>query len=316
MYKPILIGALVLSTVTARPVLAGPSRVLRAGFEQVAAGYALPVTFDMDQVIRFEGDRISEVWASNVRLFKPRFSKGGNLLVLQAVATPEDLKVLPELGRQYGTLTVEMESGESAVFNLTYTQNATNTILTVQKRRIKTAATDEVLPSILDEAHRRNSPASSYTARAWRVSQDGFVPPLASRAIAAQPSAGGKELPEGNDGFGYWLLELGERDPGAWSAGPDAPAYQAFFEILKRGKATGSSFEPTLTLAQRLSGISEANLIWLVRTLTARLGERQAVAQANQEKTKTPPSKSPDPAVGVSSAPEGETSTPQAGAPR
>lgn len=303
MQKAMIATLLILSGVATLPAVAAPSQVLRVGVEQAAIGYPVPVTFDLDQVIKFEGDRIVEVWASNVRLFKPRFTKGGNLIVLQAVATPEELKAVPELGRGLGTLTVELASGESAVFNLAYTPKPRSGILTVF-RNARKPASGEVLPTALAEHISQSTQALKPSA--FRVSQDGFVSPLIGLKPAGVLQPPGREQATGsegqksgsrdNDRTGYWLLEMGQADPGAWSSGPDSPAYRAFFEILGKGKASEASFEPTLSLAQRLSGVSDANLVWLARTLAARSVESRTVAKQLPSQSKT-----------VTSAPEVES---------
>jgi hypothetical protein len=255
------------------PASAAPgSQVLRIPVEQAASGYPVPVTYDMDQVIKFEDDKISDVWDSNLRLFKPRFSKGGNLIVLQAVASPEDLKAAPELGRGLGTLTVELDSGQIVVFNLAYSPAPKNQILTVYRNASR--GNNTVLPSILDEAASRNAPVTKPPS--LRVSQDGFTSPLSFKGLEPPTLSPSSVQTPKKDDFqsGYWILEVGLADPEAWSLGPDSTAYKAFFEILKKGKATGAPFDTTLLLAQKLSGVSDNNLIWLVRTLAARTTER------------------------------------------
>lgn len=266
------------------------SQVFRIPVEQAATGYPVPVTYDLDQVIKFEGDKISDVWASNLRLFKPRFAKGGNLIVLQAVASPEDLKAAPELGRGLGTLTVELNSGQSVVFNLAYSPAPKSQILTVY--RTAKGSSSDVLPSILDEAAARNAPVVKPPS--LRVSQDGFTSPLSFKGLEPPTLSPSSVQTAKKDEYqsGYWILEQGLADPEAWSAGPDSTAYRAFFEILKKGKATGAPFDTTLGLAQKLSGVSNNNLIWLVRTLAARTVDRpqkQVAAPESEQKVKINP---------------------------
>ncbi len=279
----LLLGGVVsLVGLPALSAMAAPgSQVFRIPLEQAASGYPVPVTYDLDQVIKFEGDKISDVWASNIRLFKPRFAKGGNLIVLQAVASPEDLKAAPELGRGLGTLTVELNSGQSVVFNLAYSPSPKSQILTVY--RTAKGSSSDVLPSILDEAAARNAPA--IRPPSLRVSQDGFTSPLSFKGLEPPSLSPSSVQTPKKDEYqsGYWILEQGMADPEAWSAGPDSTAYRAFFEILKKGKATGAPFDTTLGLAQKLSGVSDNNLIWLVRTLAARTVDHPAKQAAATE---------------------------------
>jgi hypothetical protein len=70
--------------------------------------------------------------------------------------------------------------------------------------------------------------------------------------------------------IGYWLLERGLADAEAWSKGADSLDYQVFFDVLQRGKETGTPFSEALTMAQRLSRINDEKLASLTRTLTGR----------------------------------------------
>jgi hypothetical protein len=255
------------------------SQVMRISTAQASNGYPLQVTYDLDQLIKFQGDRIVNVWGSHNLLFLPRFTQGGSLIVLQATATPDDMKLLSELGRPLGTLTVELESGEAVVFNLSYTPQARNQILTVYRAAslVSSRLNDSVLPSILS---RYQQPVAKPGLN--RVSQDGFFNPLSAQKITTSlPSSGVN--PEGNknrtDLAGYWLLEQGKKNPQAWQDGPDAGAYRAFFEILERGYVDGASFDLTLQLAQRLSGVSDGNLVWLTRRLVNHTSDTSTIPQ-------------------------------------
>jgi hypothetical protein len=68
---------------------------------------------------------------------------------------------------------------------------------------------------------------------------------------------------------GYWLLRQGRMFPNAWSDGPDLPAYRAFFAHLAESKESGLAFSSAVNLAQKLSGVSDANLVWLTQHLAS-----------------------------------------------
>lgn len=68
---------------------------------------------------------------------------------------------------------------------------------------------------------------------------------------------------------GYWLLRQGRMFPSAWADGPDLPAYRAFFAILSQGKESGLAFTSAVNLAQKLSGVSDTNLVWLTQRLAS-----------------------------------------------
>jgi hypothetical protein len=79
----------------------------------------------------------------------------------------------------------------------------------------------------------------------------------------------GTEVSDVYQADGYWLLRQGRMFPGAWSDGPDLPAYRAFFAHLSECKEGGLAFTAALSLAQRLSGVSDANLVWLTQRLAS-----------------------------------------------
>jgi hypothetical protein len=96
LFLALLLAGILSSSPITLPTIAAPSQVSRVSIQQATNGYNLPATYDMDQVIKLENDRIINVWPSNMNLFNPRFSQGGKVIVLSANATPQDLKVLPD----------------------------------------------------------------------------------------------------------------------------------------------------------------------------------------------------------------------------
>ena len=114
---------------------AGPSaaKMLHVQQSRAEEGMAVPVTYDTDLSIQVPGNRIKKVWNSHGLLFNPRYDEGGNIVLLQATATPQDRQLLPELGRPLGTVTVELEGGKNLIFHLKYTNRAEDAAITVDK---------------------------------------------------------------------------------------------------------------------------------------------------------------------------------------
>jgi hypothetical protein len=79
----------------------------------------------------------------------------------------------------------------------------------------------------------------------------------------------GAESSDTHQADGYWLLRQGRMFPNAWADGPDLPAYRAFFAHLAESKEGGLAFPSALSLAQKLSGVSDANLVWLTQRLAS-----------------------------------------------
>jgi hypothetical protein len=79
----------------------------------------------------------------------------------------------------------------------------------------------------------------------------------------------GAESSDTRQADGYWLLKQGRMFPNAWADGPDLPAYRAFFAHLAESKEGGLAFPSALSLAQKLSGVSDANLVWLTQRLAS-----------------------------------------------
>jgi hypothetical protein len=271
---------LALSFLLAPPAL-GASQVSRISLAQAANGYTVKATYNMDVVIRFDGrEKIAYVWGSNNLLFNPRFVQGGKLLVLQSTARPQNMQTLPELGRPAGTLAVVLESGESVVFNLIYTPEAQNQIVEIFRGG---RAGDTPVP-LMQAALQANNMAEGSQMRisrqGMRVTQDGFVSPLIqAEAIQSENSSRRSSV---SPKTGYWILEQAMAEPNIWQQGSDASAYKALFQTLQQGKADGADFEPTLALAQRLSGVSDGNLIWLVRRLAESPTKHLAPAKTDE----------------------------------
>jgi hypothetical protein len=311
----LLIGAL-----QSTPVQAA-SHVSRVSLAQAANGYTVKATYNMDVVIRFDGnEHIAYVWGSNNLLFNPRFVTGGKLLVLQSTARPINMAVLPELGRPAGTLTVVLESGDSVVLNLLYTPQAQSQIVEIY--RFGGNSTDQArLPDILSEVQQAQAQQSANSqmrinSMGSRVTQDGFISPL-SGAQPSQSAVGAVRQQSAQSGTartGYSIVDWALAAPGVWQSGPDALAYRAFIQFLQQGRADGAEFEPTLAMAQRMTGVSDSNLVWLVRQLAT--VEVQAVSSpppTTLSKSSTsnnpPPSTSDSPAPPISVIPPGATST-------
>jgi hypothetical protein len=258
------------------PSVQAASHVSRISLAQAANGYTVKATYNMDVVIRFDGnDRIAYVWGSNNLLFNPRFVTGGKLLVLQSTARPVNMAVLPELGRPAGTLTVVLESGDSVVLNLLYTPQAQDQI--VEIFRSGGNGSDQArLPDILSEVRQAQAQQSinsqmRINSNGSRVTQDGFISPL-SGAQPSQSAVGSARQQSAQSGLsrsGYSIVDRALAAPGVWQSGPDASAYKAFIQFLQQGRADGAEFEPTLAMAQRMTGVSDTNLIWLVRQLAS-----------------------------------------------
>lgn len=270
------------------PPALGASQVSRISLAQAANGYTVKATYNMDVIIRFDGsEKIAYVWGSNNLLFNPRFVQGGKLLVLQSTARPQNMQTLPELGRPAGTLAVVLESGESVVFNLIYTPEAQNQIVEIFRGG---RAGDAPVPPAQAALQANNMAEGSQmriSRQGMRVTQDGFVSPLIqAEAIQSENSIRRSSSPK----TGYWILEQAMAEPNIWQQGPDASAYKAFFQMLQQGKADGADFEPTLALAQRLSGVSDGNLIWLVRRLAESPTKHLAPAKTDES---LPPSTLP-----------------------
>lgn len=204
LFLALLLAGILSSSPITLPTIAAPSQVSRVSIQQATNGYNLPATYDMDQVIKLENDRIINVWPSNMNLFNPRFSQGGKVIVLSANATPQDLKVLPEIGRELGTLTVELESGNVIVVNLVYSPAPQRKIVTfflggdvpgaapLKPLQITPATTEARL---LSPAEAQDLPR--FPPRVQHISQDGFVSPLAAKEepISAMPKLPGAENP-------------------------------------------------------------------------------------------------------------------------
>ena len=196
LFLALLLAGILTSSPITLPTMAAPSQVSRVSIQQATNGYNLPATYDMDQVIKLENDRIINVWPSNMNLFNPRFSQGGKVIVLSANATPQDLKVLPEIGRELGTLTVELESGNVIVVNLVYSPAPQRKIVTfflggdvpgatpLKPLQIQPATTEARL---LSPAEAQDLPR--FLPRVQHISQDGFVSPLAAKANVLERSA-------------------------------------------------------------------------------------------------------------------------------
>jgi hypothetical protein len=264
----ILIAALTIPSVQAA------SHVSRISLAQAANGYTVKATYNMDVVIRFDGnEHIAYVWGSNNLLFNPRFVTGGKLLVLQSTARPVNMAVLPELGRPAGTLTVVLESGDSVVLNLLYTPQAQDQILEIFRSGIH-GSEQARLPDILSEVRQAQAQQSinsqmRINSNGSRVTQDGFISPL-SGAQPSQSAVGSARPQSAQSGLsrsGYSIVDRALAAPGVWQSGPDASAYKAFIQFLQQGRADGAEFEPTLAMAQRMTGVSDSNLVWLVRQL-------------------------------------------------
>jgi hypothetical protein len=125
--------------------------------------------------------------------------------------------------------------------------------------------------------------------------------------------------------IGYWLLERGLADAEAWSKGTDSLDYQVFFDVLQRGKETGTSFSEALTMAQRLSRINDEKLASLTRTLTGRrMAQKKepsrplaskvvlvsTVDQAKPANTPLPQTPLPTPAIQSTASPKVSTDRP------
>jgi hypothetical protein len=254
------------------PSVQAASHVSRISLAQAANGYTVKATYNMDVVIRFDGnEHIAYVWGSNNLLFNPRFVTGGKLLVLQSTARPVNMAVLPELGRPAGTLTVVLESGDSVVLNLLYTPQAQDQILEIFR------SSDQArLPDILSEVRQAQAQQSinshlRINSSGLQVTQDGFISPL-SGAQPSQSAVSSARPQSGQSGLsrsGYSIVDRALAAPGVWQSGPDASAYKAFIQFLQQGRADGADFEPTLAMAQRMTGVSDSNLIWLVRQLAS-----------------------------------------------
>jgi hypothetical protein len=266
----VLIAALTIPSVQAA------SHVSRISLSQAANGYTVKATYNMDVVIRFDGnEHIAYVWGSNNLLFNPRFVTGGKLLVLQSTARPVNMAVLPELGRPAGTLTVVLESGDSVVLNLLYTPQAQDQILEIF-RSGGNSADQARLPDILSEVRQAQAQQSinsqmRINSSGSRVTQDGFISPL-SGAQPSQSSVGSARQQSAQSGLsrsGYSIVDRALAAPGLFQSGPDASAYKAFIQFLQQGRADGADFEPTLAMAQRMTGVSDSNLVWLVRQLAS-----------------------------------------------
>jgi hypothetical protein len=258
---------------------AGPSEAKMVAVQQSRAeeGMAVPVTYDTDLSIQVPGNRIKKVWNSHGLLFNPRYDEGGNIVLLQATATPQDRQLLPELGRPLGTVTVELEGGKNLIFHLKYTNKSQDVAITVVKPEP---------PAPPPEA----PPAPPMMGK---VTQEGFTPPFQgsilprSEPTPRESSPQGEPTPnpqdneklvnnlssentdKGKSSAEWWILERGMKNPGIWSSGPDAGGYRAFFQMLKQGKDEGKSFEEALSLSQKISGINEGNLRWLSQTLAS-----------------------------------------------
>jgi hypothetical protein len=256
------------------PSVQAASHVSRISLSQAANGYTVKATYNMDVVIRFDGnEHIAYVWGSNNLLFNPRFVTGGKLLVLQSTARPVNMAVLPELGRPAGTLTVVLESGDSVVLNLLYTPQAQDQILEIF-RSGGNGSDQARLPDILSEVRQAQAQQSinsqmRINSSGSRVTQDGFISPL-SGAQPSQSSVGSARQQSAQSGLsrsGYSIVDRALAAPGLFQSGPDASAYKAFIQFLQQGRADGADFEPTLAMAQRMTGVSDSNLVWLVRQL-------------------------------------------------
>lgn len=303
---------------TAPAGAAQASGSVRVSVEAAKNGYSISATQDIDQVIRFTDDRIANVWPSNIQMWTPRFSKGGRVLMLQANASDRERKLLPQVGRGLGSMVVELESGESLLFNLSYRSQPTNQVLEIYRDtgttagKVRPSAPFATRAAVEQHATSTMSPAPTMGARrptlAGRsrglVSQDGFVSPLpvvgsAARVVGAPVSSAREaaEQPPGASGpsivvaaagrapttspstAGYWLLEQAQADPTAWEGGPNTEAYRAFVAVLAKGKQEGADFSQVLDTAQKLSGVDDQDLVWLSKRLAGRVAGRPLAAQ-------------------------------------
>jgi hypothetical protein len=103
--------------------------------------------------------------------------------------------------------------------------------------------------------------------KAASLNQNSLKAPVADTASAATPTQ-----PKT-----YWLLQQANALPAAWSDGPDLPAYRAFFAMLEEGVQTRKQFYEVLPIAQKMSGLSDANLIWLSRHLASGTFNRESL---------------------------------------
>ncbi|WP_218080895.1 hypothetical protein [Anthocerotibacter panamensis] len=155
---------------------------LRLPVARAVEGLHLTVTHDFDRIIKFEQDTVADAWISNPVLFLVRFNKGGRVILLQTSASPKELKVLPQLGRTLGTLTVQMRSGQVLVFFLQYTPNPlVQPILTLvappQPVPQPIQANLPVLPPAI-EAYRRFPSSPPPVPARGIVTQQGFTSPI------------------------------------------------------------------------------------------------------------------------------------------
>ncbi|WP_287127802.1 hypothetical protein [Candidatus Cyanaurora vandensis] len=179
-----LAPAVLALTLIALPACA---KELRIPASQATQGLPLVVTHDFDRIIRFEGDSILDAWLSNPVLFLPRFNKGGAVIVIQSTASPKELRVLPQLGRTLGTLTVEMQSGRVLVFLLQYTPTPPKTpILTLYS---PPAPGPTLAPAIQAYQQRNQEQAQQRTALRPQgvVRQPGFKAPVV-QSLPASPA--------------------------------------------------------------------------------------------------------------------------------
>ncbi len=96
-------------------------------------------------------------------------------------------------------------------------------------------------------------------------------PPQPTPAIPPKPQALALEPNKKMSvDVGYWLLDRGLADPEAWSRGSDSTDYRILFDVLRRGKESGTPFAEALVPAQKLSGVNDDELVALTRNLMTR----------------------------------------------
>ncbi len=154
-------------------------------------------------------------------------------------------------------------------------------------------------------------------------------------AIPPKPQALAPEPKKMAVDVGYWLLDRGLADPEAWSRGADSTGYRVLFDILRRGKESGTPFAEALAPAQKLSGVNDEKLTALTRNLVNRSTAAQPEKAAPAPVSAQPPTQelnqalkpsssvtnpaTPQPAVDkgsyvLPSSPERQTLTPEASA--
>ncbi len=278
-----LATALSLSTLCTAP---GFTKAMTIPQSQAEQGLSVPVTFDIDLPIQFPGSRIRRVYNSHGMLFNPRYDEGGNLLLLQATATPKDLALLPELGRPLGTVTVELENGTNLFFHLKYSKRPHDTVITVQKPTPPPAAVEQEKLPIRGQ-----------------VTQSGFTPPFRSPILprtTSEPILEASSIPNRSQSQNWWLLTEGLKNQSLWASSPNKPAYRVFFTTLKEAKDEGATFERALPLAKRLSGLGDGDLTWLSRALSDIPPANSSTSDAAQASPATP---TPSPIASTSTTP-------------